>query len=117
MTKEIMKTGDEELKRGKNHLDSLYVFLNNATNPNEKEIIVKEIANTRDILEQFQKKYSVESSEKIWERINEYSSLYSQKNNYKVILGKQYDGTIIYGSVDVTDDLLKYINKKYEGFN
>jgi len=52
----------------------------------------------------------------IYGRINEYVNEYGKKNNYDIILGANGTGNVMYGSMgkNITEDVLKFINKRYE---
>lgn len=56
-------------------------------------------------------------NKQIWNQINEYVKQYGKENGYSFIYGATGDGGIMYADSksDITDDVLKYINKKYEG--
>jgi outer membrane protein len=53
----------------------------------------------------------------IYAQINKYVEEYAQENRYDVIMGGNGSGNIMYLSkkVNITDEVLTYINKKYEG--
>jgi outer membrane protein len=50
-------------------------------------------------------------------QINKYVEEYAKENNYDVILGGNGSGNIMYlkNDINITDDVLVYINKKYNG--
>lgn len=53
----------------------------------------------------------------IIERINQYIFEYGEKEGLFIILGANGDGNIMYAkeSIDITDEVLSYINERYEG--
>lgn len=53
----------------------------------------------------------------IWTQLNQYIKDYAQKHNYDLILGTTSDGSLMYAreSMDLSADMIIYINKKYEG--
>lgn len=53
----------------------------------------------------------------IWKRINEYIKAYGDEHGYDFIYGASGDGGLMYASEDnnITKDVVKYINGKYEG--
>lgn len=55
--------------------------------------------------------------EQIWKQINQYLSEYGAENNYSYIYGANGDGSFMYvkPSHNITEDVTKYINKKYKG--
>ena len=50
-------------------------------------------------------------------RITSYTKMYAEQKGYKVVLGKSNKQNVLYAedSQDQTNQLLAYINKKYEG--
>jgi outer membrane protein len=57
-------------------------------------------------------------TESIWKQINQYAMEYGEEKGFDYIFGATGSGTLMYAkdSKDITEDVLKYINKKYEGF-
>lgn len=53
----------------------------------------------------------------VWKRINEYVSSYGEEQGYDFIIGATGDGNLMYArkARDVTDEVIEYINLKYEG--
>ena len=82
-----------------------------------REKMMKEFVSKRDEFDQFNEQFALEESKKIWTRISSYSEQFAQDNNYKVILGSNTTQNVLYGNktLDVTKELLEYINKKYSG--
>ncbi|MBN2833709.1 MAG: OmpH family outer membrane protein [Candidatus Delongbacteria bacterium] len=58
-----------------------------------------------------------EYNQLIIERLNEYVYKYGEEHDIKIILGATGTGNIMYAEkdMDITDDVLIYINSKYEG--
>lgn len=56
-------------------------------------------------------------NEEVWGKINAYVTEYGQEKNYDMVIGATGTGTLMYGSkaYDITEDVLAYINEKYEG--
>ncbi len=119
MTKETKKTGDVIINKMKYRLDSLYFELKNAKTETSKSQIVRFIESERSNSESFNNNYSAQETAKIMERLKYYIKEYSISKNYHIILGFKNEGDILFfdNQKDVTEDLLKYANKKYEGFN
>ena len=118
MTKEMRKIGEKEFNRKKGYLDSLYLEIQREDLSKEiKEAITKEFISKRDEFDQFNQSYAVEESEKIWSRIVSYSKDFSRINKYKMIVGSNDKKNVLYAeeSLDVTNEMLAYINKKYAG--
>ncbi len=60
---------------------------------------------------------SKDFTEKIWKQINSYVEDFGNENEYDVIIGTQGDGNVMYvkESSDITNEVIEYINKKYNG--
>lgn len=56
-------------------------------------------------------------SEAIWKQINQYTLEYGKQNGYDYIFGATGNGSLMYAkdAQDITKEVLKFINKKYEG--
>lgn len=50
-------------------------------------------------------------------QLNSFIESYGEENNYEIIMGTAMSGTILYGKedLDITDELILVINKKYSG--
>lgn len=118
MTKEFKKAGEKEFNLIKIKVDSLYGKLQSAPNDSsEKKLLMQQFIQHKEELEKFNELFATQQSSKIWIRIKAYSSEFSKKNNYQLIIGEQ-NGTVILAAdekIDVTNALLSYLNKKYEG--
>lgn len=53
----------------------------------------------------------------VWTQLDEYTKTFGEEHDYKIIFGVKGDGNIVYAKqgMDLTDDLIDFINKKYEG--
>jgi len=56
-------------------------------------------------------------SDELWKQINQYVSDFGDQYDYDVILGALGNGSLMYGKehVDITEEVLTYINKRYQG--
>lgn len=118
MTRELKSLGENEFNNKKLKLDSLYIKLQSPKiSDSEKKILMQRFVQEKEELNQFNEYFASEQSSKIWARIKSYSSEFSQENKYQLIIGSENKGNVLYAaeSIDVTNDLLTYINKKYEG--
>lgn len=116
MTKEMKKKGEVQFQNQKNRLDSLYKTI--AALPLDKqESFSKQFVLERNALEQSTQQYAIQESEKIWKRLNEYIKEYSSNNGYKLVLGSTNQQQVLYADsdVDITNDLIIFVNKRYEG--
>lgn len=117
MTKELIKTGEIELNARKRAVDSIYQVLKAMDNQNEKSRLTREIIELQQQIENFQSNYSATNVETIWKRINSYTKDFSKEMGYDLIIGSQTNG-VFQGNPDLdkTNELLTYINRRYEGF-
>jgi len=58
-----------------------------------------------------------EYNEKIWTRLNEYVKAYGQENDYQILFGGMGQGTIMFcdSTMNITSDILEYVNNRYSG--
>lgn len=118
MTKELQRNGQKEFNKRKSSLDSLYTKLeSDETSGAQKQALMQQFIKEKEELNQFNDFYSSEQSSKIWARIKSYSAEFSNENNCNIIIGSDNKSNILFAdqSIDVTNDLITYINKKYEG--
>lgn len=56
-------------------------------------------------------------NEMTWKRLNPLIDEYSKANQYRLVIGANGMGSVLYYNdyYDATDDLIKYVNRKYEG--
>lgn len=118
MTKELKNSGEKEFNFKKLKVDSLYSKLQYpGISLSEKKIIMQQFVQQKQELEQFNQYFAAEQTTKIWARIKSYSSEFSKDKNYQLIIGSDDKQTVLFADekIDVTDDLLTFLNKKYEG--
>lgn len=118
MTKEMRTTGEAEFQARKIILDSIYEKMNLPQTPEaEKKALMQQLMKGKELLDDFSRTYSNDLTTKIWERIHGYAGEFSKQNNYEIIIGIDNKATVLYAdeSKDVTNALLLYVNKKYEG--
>ena len=118
MTKEMKSIGNKEYASKKKYLDSLYLKLQEQDlDKNTKEVLMKEFVSKREELDQFNQSFAIQESDKIWKRINSYVKEFAKEKEYKIVLGSENSREVLYTSetIDVTNELLLFINKRYEG--
>lgn len=118
MTKELKNSGEKEFNLKKIKVDSLYSKLQYpGLSLSEKKTIMQQFVQHKEELEQFNQYFAAEQSTKIWTRIKSYSLEFSKDKNYQLIIGSDNKQAILFADeeIDVTNDLLTYLNKKYEG--
>lgn len=118
MTKEMKRIAEKEFNSKKKIVDSLYTIGQSANlNDKEKAIVVQEFIQKRDELEQFGQHYASEEANKIWSRIQSYCQVYAMEKGYKIVIGSDNKRNVLFAdeSIDVTNELINFSNKMYEG--
>lgn len=119
MTKEVKKNGELIIQRLSYSVDSLQTAITLAENDVLKERLFQKMISKKEEIDNFNSTYVIAEQEKIWKRIESYVKDYPKIKDTKIILGSQNYGDVLYvdSQIDITKDLLNYINKRYEGFN
>lgn len=119
MTIETKRDGSKILKGFNSRIDSLQIRFNLATDENSKNNVYQQILIQKENIQKFDEAFTSQETAKIWGRINGYIKDYSKLRKCNLILGSSTSENVLYysESKDITTDLLKYINKRYEGFN
>ncbi|KIA95039.1 hypothetical protein OA93_19015 [Flavobacterium sp. KMS] len=118
MTRELKRVGEKEFQTRKVQIDSLYSLLQSQSiSENKRQILLKQFISDKEELVQFNQSFAINESSKIWSRIHTYTEEFSKENRYQLIIGSENKTPVLYTdeTIDVTQDLLKYINKRYEG--
>lgn len=118
MTKEMRRVGEKEFNERKILLDNLYASLQGSSlSVLQKKELMQQFIQGKEELEQFNQTFASEQTQKIWSRIRSYTSEFSKDKNYQLIVGSDNKQMVLFADekIDVTNDLLTYLNKKYEG--
>lgn len=118
MTKEMKRVGEKEFNSRKLILDSLYSVLQNSSVSNsQKKKLIQQFIQGKEEFERFNKTFASEQTAKIWSRIKSYTSEFSKDKNYQLVVGSDNKQMVLFADekIDITNDLLTYLNKKYEG--
>lgn len=116
MTKEMKKIGETQFNSQKAQIDSLYIKIQKSA-PAEQQTLMKEYITRKESLTQFNQEFAFEESRKIWKRLEGYIGEFSKEKNYSLIVGSEKKQDVLYASdeVDITNELINYVNSKYEG--
>lgn len=116
MTKDLKRTGALQFKVKKATIDSLYFKIQNIKGI-ERQYIMKEFITKKEELEKFNQEFAYQESQKIWKRLHSYIDEFSGLNSYQLIIGSENEQTVLHASskLDKTNDLINYVNLKYEG--
>ena len=121
MTKDIRKVEEAKINKQAKDLDSLYFkldYISYANDPLSKRL-QQQIAYKSKSLQELQDNYTQNLSQSIWNRINGYIKEYGETHSIQIILGTTGSGNVMFAkeSIDITEDILEFSNRKYEGNN
>lgn len=112
---------DVEFKR-KALLDSLKFQIESfrMNNPEDKNTILQlesQYVAKRNIFDEDIQNFTSQSEDKIWKQLNSYVSEFGKHNEYKIILGANGTGNIMYGNPknDISEEVIAYINDQFKG--
>lgn len=114
----MKRAGEKEFNSRKLFLDKLYSNLQSPTiSGSQKKELMQQFIQGKEELEEFNQTFAAEQSTQIWSRIKSYSIEFSKEKKYQLIIGSDAKQNILFAdeNIDVTNELLNYINKKYEG--
>ncbi|MBQ4821402.1 OmpH family outer membrane protein [Aquimarina sp. MMG016] len=120
MSKDLGKVNNEKITKQKKKLDSLYAIyriLSEQKNTEKTQELENQLRSEDEELRKMNEYFSKDLSQKVWNRLNQYIKEYGETNQYKIVLGTQGSGNVMYAieGIDVTDRILEYANIKYEG--
>jgi len=120
MTKDLNQINGQKINLQKKKLDSLYNVYEILRNNNQTDKLGSLEMRLRaedEELKVMNENFSYETGQAVWKRLNEYVKEYSVANKYKIVLGTQGSGNVMYAedNIDITDHLINYSNKYYEG--
>lgn len=86
----------------------------------DKEILQQKYGKYSMMYQQYEQAQQEEIDKydaQIWGQINQYVKEYGEKKKYKYIYGMNGNGSFMYSNEgdNITKDVIKYINEKYEG--
>ena len=121
---EDLKGELEKIEKGrKNILDSIAEKLNKNEFASQKmtkeeiEYLKKDYMSKAERFSKELEQLKASYSDKIWKQLNQYSKDFGKEKKYQIILGANGQGSIMYAedSFDLTDQLVEFANKQYEG--
>lgn len=117
MTKDLKKIGETEFNFKKKEIDSLYLKVQGNLTESEKEGLMKLLISKREEFDYFNQSYASSEAMKIWNRIDSYVVKFSEEKKYKIIIGSNSKRDVLFADkkIDVTQELIDYVNKRYEG--
>ena len=120
MSKDLQKINSQKLTAGKKKMDSLFniysIFREQKNEEKTKELSTQLRLQDQE-LRQMKEVLAQELNQKVWKRLNQYVKEYAENKKYLIVLGTQGNGNVMFGKeqVDITEDILIYVNNKYEG--
>lgn len=118
MKKDLDKQANGDLQRIKSVTDSLKMIKKAALGTPTPRLD-SQLQYVQYAFQQYYEQSNRKISEKIWERLNPLLEQYGKERNIRLLVGANGAGTVLYGDkgIDMTDDLIKYLNSKYEKGN
>lgn len=115
-TKDMFKQVETKFVPVKKEMDSLSTLLQVSKNDSQ---LIRMYQEREEILLANYKNIEPQVQEKAWERLNAMIEEYCIEKKIKLIIGANGMGTVLYGEedIDLTSDLINYVNKKYETGN
>jgi Skp family chaperone for outer membrane proteins len=130
LSKELASASEEVKKNRQQQLDSLYEKVRSESlkaelsKPSEESIRTFNLLREEFLFKQQQfdeenKKMTFESDKKIWNQLNQYIADYGEAHKYIYVLGANGQGNIMYANKEnnITEELITYINSRYEDKN
>jgi outer membrane protein len=120
MTMDLNKINGDKIKKQKKKIDSLYtiygIFRDN-DQTDKLEALETQLRNEDQEFKNMNKRFSSEISRTVWNRLNTYVNEYGMANDYKIVLGTQGNGNVMFAQKgkDITDEVMHYCNSRYEG--
>ena len=118
MTIKVKQDGKQLFNKNKKEVDSLYLLLQNFSkkniqNKNAFDLFIQK----KDSLDFISRQYVAIESKNVWKRIEQYSKEYFEDKDIELVVGSNgfQDTYHVNKKVDITNDLLLFINNRYEG--
>lgn len=82
-------------------------------------LIDSQIARAKYVYDEYYTSSTNQMNKSIWERLNPAIEQYGKEKGLEMLIGANGSGSLLYADKgrDLTDDLIKYINQKYEKGN
>jgi outer membrane protein len=116
MKKDYDSKLQEDLKQEATILDSLELRTNQYPSDSLETFRIRnQYMQIQQVYNQKFEAYSAQYTTEVNNRLNEYIEKYSKEKGYDMVLGSGGEGNIMYvrDGLDITDDLITYINKLY----
>jgi outer membrane protein len=122
LKKDLEKRVEAPLSALSGQIDSLKALFEQAQQRNDEKAVQGYGQDLYQLQQQAQNAYELSNkniNEQVWKRLNPLIDEFGKVNNYKVIIGANGMGSVLYNdkAIDRTDALIKYVNSKYEKGN
>jgi outer membrane protein len=115
MKKDYDKMIEKQLGSEQLQLDSMASVLNALQNPVQIDVKKKQLFEAQQAFEQRFQSLSDQYTQEVYARLNTYIKAYGKEKGYTMIMGSDGQGSVMYvdTTVNITTDLIRYINKEY----
>lgn len=122
MKKDLEKRVEAPLAKIAGQVDSMKALVQQAERSGDETTYNKYMQSLFQMQQEAQSAYELSDkniNEQVWKRLNPLIDEFGKKNNYKVIIGANGMGTVLYNEeqVDRTKELIRFINNAYEKGN
>lgn len=122
MKKELENQAKGKLEMASKQLDSISNKLQLAQAEKNKDEMTKLYSTYAFMKQRFQEQYAKSNqdiNEQVWKRLNAAVDDYGKKKGFHLIIGANGMGSVLYNDdyYDMTSDVIKYVNKRYEEGN
>ncbi|MFL9843556.1 OmpH family outer membrane protein [Flavobacterium rhizosphaerae] len=117
MVKELQIQEKKEYLQYQQSMDSIRLLLADNQDSSVKEYLFQELAKQQSVFKQSSQDFSNQTYTNVWNRISGYAKDFSKHRGYDFIMGVAPGENVLYGAegLDITNQFLTYINKRYEG--
>jgi len=123
LAKDTKKLYEQKISVQRQKVDSLYNIFQQTKKDKELSDLSKKaqinFIKSRKKLKQLEKHYTTDASSQVWDRLYQYAREFANKENIQMIISTQKNSNVMYGDSinNVTSELIKYCNTKYEGID
>lgn len=121
-TKELSRRLDNMRIYQKQQIDSLEQLAASYQQEEKLQRYGTTVSQLREAEQLFAEENQMRSNEftkQIWKQLNQYTQEYGEEQGYEYILGANSNGSIMFAkaSKDITDEVIEYANRKYNGLD
>lgn len=122
LKKDLEKRVETPLSALSGQIDSMKALFENAQQRNDEKAVQSYGQDLYRLQQQAQGAYELSNkniNDQVWKRLNPLIDEFGKEHKYRVIIGANGMGSVLYNdkAIDETDDLIKFVNSKYEKGN